>query len=180
MSGLKIQYLSKKTVKSILTFLENRKDIDPIFLEIIREHEEVKIVISSRFEIIVFDSIPALFRKLDRGIYIPTLYVLNMLYSNKKIVIVPSVTTDEGAIAPLKRGADLMIPGIKKINKSFSKGDIVAIMEPGERYIVAVGIALVNSIDVAPNTKGRGIENLSHIDDEIWSTSLHIVKALSR
>lgn len=181
MSIPRIQYLSKKIVKNILSTFENRNEVDRVFIEMLKEFEEVRLaIVNNKFEIVIFDSIPSLFKKNGNDTYFPTLYVLNMLYNTKKILVVPTVVTDEGAISPLKRGADLMIPGIKKVYKEFRKGDIVAVMEPNEKYIVVVGIALIDSTTIIPGSKGKGIENISHIDDEIWHTSLQLIKILSK
>lgn len=177
--NLRIQYLSKKLIKNVLASIESRHEIDMSFLAMLKEAEEVKIVYGNGFEVIVFDNVAALFKIQGREEYMPTLYVINMFYNTKKILIVPSVLVDEGAIAPLKRGADVMLPGIKKVLKSFNKGDIVAVMEPGERYFIAVGIALLGSNSITPGAKGKGIENISHIDDNIWLVSLQLAKALS-
>ncbi|MEM4789271.1 MAG: PUA domain-containing protein [Ignisphaera sp.] len=179
MQNIRIQHLSKKVVKSILSTLEKRRDIDPIFIDILREAETVQIAYTEKFEIVMFNSIAALFKIQGKDLYIPTLYAINMLYNTKKLLIVPAVVVDEGAMEPLKRGADVMIPGIKKILKTFEKNDIVAVMEPSEKYAIVVGIALVNSADIVPKVKGKGIENISHLDDEIWLTSLQLVRALS-
>lgn len=180
LNSLKMQYLSKKAVKSIITALELRRDIDYGFIEMLRKAEEVKAIYSDKYELIVFDNITALFKVQGKDVYIPTLYVINMLYNTRKMLITPTVVVDEGAVTPLKKGADVMIPGIKKIIKSFSKGDIVAVMEPGERYLIVVGIALVDSSAIAPSVKGKGIENISRIDDEIWTISLQVARALAK
>ncbi|MEM4513605.1 MAG: PUA domain-containing protein [Ignisphaera sp.] len=179
MQNIKIQHLSKKVVKSILSTLEKRWDIDPNFIDILREAESVQIAYTEKFEIVVFDTIAALFKVQGKDLYIPTLYVINMLYNTKKLLVVPAVVVDQGAVEPLKRGADVMIPGIKKVLKNFDKGDIVAVMEPGEKYAIVVGLALVSSAAIVPGARGKGVENISHLDDEIWSTSLQLVRALS-
>lgn len=179
MQNLRIQYVSKKVLKSVLQVLECRHEIDRNFVEILREAEEVKVAYGDMFEILVFDSIAALFKVHGIDFYIPTLYALNVLYNTKKLLVIPAVVVDEGAVEPLKRGADVMIPGIKKILRSFSKGDIVAVMESSEKYFIVVGIALINSENIIPGTRGKGIKNVSHIDDEIWNASLQLVRAFS-
>lgn len=180
MQNLRIQYLSKKTVKNLLQTLENRGEVDRSFIDMLKNADEVKVAYGDKFEIIVFNSIPALFKVKGLDLYIPTLYVLNMLYNTKKLLVIPTVVVDEGAVEPLRRGADVMIPGIKKVLKSFNKDEFVAVLEPSEKYIIVVGTALVNSESISPSVKGKGIKNLSHLDDEIWTTSLQLVRAFSR
>lgn len=180
MSTLRVQHISKRAVKAILTSLESRRDIDRAFVDMLKEYEEVKVFLSQKFEIVVFNNIVALFKTSKLEFYMPTLYIVNTLYNTKRMLVVPSIVVDEGAVEPIKRGADVMMPGIRRVVKGFSKGDIVAVMEPEERYFIAIGIALVDSTHIAPGVKGRGIENVAHIDDEIWSASLQIARSLSR
>ena len=176
---MRIQYLSKKSVKGILQALESRREIDPSFVAMLKDAEEVKVVYSEKFEIVVFDDKIALFKRADLDIYMPTLYIVNVLYNTQKLLVVPTVVVDEGAVAPLKRGADVMLPGIKKVLKDFSKGDIVAVMDPSERYLLVIGLALTSSSAIAPGAKGKGIENVSHIEDDLWKSCLQLAKTFS-
>uniref|UniRef100_A0A7C2VBD0 PUA domain-containing protein n=1 Tax=Ignisphaera aggregans TaxID=334771 RepID=A0A7C2VBD0_9CREN len=179
MQNIKIRYMSKKAAKNIISSLESRRDIDPSFIEMLKEADEVRVAQGDKFEIVIFNSLVALFKVKDLDIYMPTLYAINMLYHTKKMLVVPTVVVDEGAVDPLKRGAHVMVPGIRKILRSFSSGDIVAVMDPSERYFIVVGIALVNSSNISPGTRGKGIRNISHLDDNIWQASLHLAKAMS-
>ena len=177
----RVQYLSKRDIKNIIEALQKRSDIDPSFIQFLKEHEDdVKKVFDEKFEIIVFGAIPALFKTAKIDFYIPTLYILNVLYNTKRVIATPAVTVDEGAIPHLKNGADVMIPGIRKIVKNFSKNDVVAVFEPSEKYFVVVGIALVDSSSILPGVKGKAVKNISHIDDEIWRASLQVAKVFSR
>ena len=118
----RVQYLSKRDIKNIIEALQKRSDIDPSFIQFLKEHEDdVKKVFDEKFEIIVFGATPALFKTPKIDFYIPTLYILNVLYNTKRVIVTPAVTVDEGAIPHLKNGADVMIPGIRKIVKNFSK-----------------------------------------------------------
>ncbi|ADM27071.1 PUA domain containing protein [Ignisphaera aggregans DSM 17230] len=177
-SSIKLQYLSKKSIKEILNSVISRKEISEKFIEFLQNAEDVKMGYTEDFEIYVFDAIPALFRVKDFKIYIPTLYALNYFLNTYKIHIVPSVVVDHGAIEPLKRGADVMMPGIKKINQMFKKEDIVGVLEPQEKYFIVVGIALIDSNNIVIGGKGKCIANISRLDDKIWRASLQLAKSL--
>ncbi len=177
-STIKLQYLSKKAVKEILTAVTSRNEINKKFIEFLQSTETVRIGLAEDFEIIIFNSIPALFRTKNIDIYIPTLYALNYFLNTYKMYIVPSIVVDQGAVEPLKRGADVMMPGIKKINQSFKKGEIVAVLEPHEKYFIVVGMALIDSNNIVSGGKGKCIENISRLDDRIWRASLQLAKSL--
>ncbi len=178
-STIKLQHLSKRTIKEILTLVMSRKEINKKFIEFLQSTENVRIGLAEDFEIIVFNSVPALFKVKKVDVYIPTLYALNYFLNMYKIHVAPSIVVDQGAIEPLKRGADIMMPGIKKVNQVFKKDDIVAVLEPQERYFIVVGIALVDSNNIIVGGKGKCIANISRLDDKIWKASLQLAKSLS-
>jgi PUA-domain protein len=177
--SLKIQFLSKKSLKEILKSVEDRSEINRFFIDVLKQAEEIKLVSNKSFSIIVFDSAPLLFKIEDIDMYLPTLYAVNYFYNAKNIFIVPTVVVDEGAVNPLLRGADVMIPGVRKVLHNFFKGHIVSVMHPSEKYFIVIGTALVDSTNIVPNTKGKCISNISRLDDEVWRASLQILKSLS-
>ncbi|KAM0672762.1 PUA domain-containing protein [Ordospora colligata] len=81
------------------------------------------------------------------------------------------VFLDEGAVGPLSRGADVMIPGVMKCKEllkcKFKKGDVVVINIIG-KSIVAVGEAIIDFDEM--NEKGMGvcIEVYHRIGDELY------------
>ncbi len=178
--SLKIQYLSKKMLKDILKSIESRIEVNVVFIDTLKQFEEAKLASNRNFSIIVFNAIPMLFRVNEYEIYIPTLYALNYFYNTRGVYILPTVVVDEGAVKPLLRGADVMIPGIRKVITNFSKGQLVSVMHPSEKYFIVVGMALMDSIGIVPNAKGKCIANISHLEDNIWKTSLQLVKSLSK
>lgn len=178
---VKIEYPSKREVKEMLRALSARGDIDKAFLEFLREREDdVKLGRTDRFEIVIFGDVPALFRLPDVDRYVPTLYALNSIYYSRGLLIVPSVVVDEGAVGPLKRGADVMIPGIRKVLKEFQKDEVVGVLDPTERYFIVVGLALASSSSIVPGARGKVIKNLSHLDDDLWRASLQLAQVFGR
>ena len=173
---MKMQYLSKKMVKEILKYLKKREEIDQLLIDFFKNADSVKLIDTQKYDIIVADSLPVLFRKKNSDFYVPTLFIVNYILNTRKSLILPAVVVDEGAVKPLTRGADVMIPGIRKVIKPFCKGSIVAVLEPKERYAIVIGIALVDSTTIIPGTKGKGIENLTYLNDDLWQLSLQIAR----
>lgn len=178
--SLKMQYLPKKSIRDIIRGIELRVEVDRVFIDILKQSEEVIVAFNKDFSIVVFDAIPMLFKVSGYDTYIPTLYALNYLYNTKGVYVLPAVVVDEGATKPLLRGADVMIPGVRKIITSFSKGQLVGVMHYSEKYFIVVGVALTNSVDIVPNSKGKCITNISHLEDDIWRASLQLARSLSK
>ncbi len=176
---MKTQYLSKKSIKKIAKRIETRQEIDRALIDLLRNADTVKLFSSEKYEVIVADGLPILFRRPSQEDYAPTLFIVNYMYA-KGIKLVPMVVVDEGAVGPLTRGADVMIPGIRRVLTPFTNGSFVAILEPGERYAIVVGRALVDSSTIAPGVKGKGIKNLTWLNDDLWNLCLEIARTESK
>ncbi|MFO8018045.1 MAG: PUA domain-containing protein [Promethearchaeia archaeon] len=95
--------------------------------------------------------------------YIP---VLTLLLDNR--VGLKSVHVDDGAIRFVTDGADIMRPGITKINDQIRKGDIIRIAAEKQDRTLAVGKALYNADEMEKKKKGKVIKNLHTINDNVW------------
>ncbi|MGV9205293.1 MAG: PUA domain-containing protein [Promethearchaeia archaeon] len=95
--------------------------------------------------------------------YIP---VLTLLLDNR--VGLKSVHVDDGAIKFVTNGADIMKPGITRIDDKIEKGDIIRIAAEKEDRTLAVGKALYNAKEMRKQKKGKVIKNLHTINDNVW------------
>ncbi len=95
--------------------------------------------------------------------YIP---VLTLLLNNQ--VDLKTIVVDFGAIRYVTNGADVMRPGITKIDPAIEKGDIVAIIEETKNRALAVGKAMFDAPEMETKTAGKVIKNLHTIQDSIW------------
>lgn len=93
--------------------------------------------------------------------FIPTIEVANEYGKHFSKVVV-----DRGAVPHIANGADVMAPGIVRIEGEFRKGDIVLIAEETYGRIIAIGVALLSSSEVG--TRGKVIENLHYVGDKLW------------
>ncbi|KAG5859756.1 hypothetical protein KMI_05g09400 [Encephalitozoon hellem] len=82
------------------------------------------------------------------------------------------VFLDEGALGPLCRGADIMIPGILKykdlIKEEFGAGDTIIVRIIG-KSIAAIGEAVMSLQEMMSKGSGVGIEVYHRIGDELYS-----------
>ncbi|MEK6959658.1 MAG: PUA domain-containing protein [Nanoarchaeota archaeon] len=96
------------------------------------------------------------------GRLIPALNYL--LESNflKKVVV------DMGAIQYVTSGADVFRPGIKSIDESIVKDEIIAIVDERHDKPLAVGIAMMSGPDMKAVEKGKVIKIVHYVGDRIW------------
>ena len=95
--------------------------------------------------------------------YLP---VLTLLLNNK--VDLKTVIVDMGAVRFVTNGADVMRPGITKIDPSIKKGDILQIKDETHNRALAVGKAMFNAKEMEAKTSGKVIKNLHTIKDSVW------------
>jgi len=77
------------------------------------------------------------------------------------------VTVDMGAIKFVTSGADIMRPGITKMD-DFDKDELIAIVDETHGKTLAVGKALLSSEDMRQMEGGKAVANLHHVGDRIW------------
>ncbi len=100
--------------------------------------------------------------------YLPVLtLLLNKQVDLKKIVV------DKGAIRYVTNGADIMRPGITKIDDSIKKDDIVVIVDENHDRALAIGKAMLNADQMQETKTGKVVKNLHTIQDNVWEFSKH-------
>jgi PUA domain protein len=80
----------------------------------------------------------------------------------------PTVVVDSGAIKFVVGGANIMRPGITKVEGEFSPGDIVIVKEEKFGKAIAVGRAKLSSPELIEAKKGAVVENLHYAGDKFW------------
>lgn len=80
----------------------------------------------------------------------------------------PTVVVDSGAIKFVCNGADVMRPGIVRIDGDFAKGARVAVKDSIHGKAIAVGEALIPSDEMKQTAKGAVVKNLHYVGDKLW------------
>ncbi len=99
----------------------------------------------------------------EEGKLIPTLHSLL-----DNIVTVPTVTVDMGAVRFVVNGADIMRPGVTKIDDGIAPGSVVAIVDERHGKPLAVGISKMSSEEIWAATSGKVIMTKHHVNDALW------------
>ena len=97
--------------------------------------------------------------------YIP---LLTLLLDEKMKINMKTVVVDKGAIRFVTNGADIMRPGVTKIDPKIKKDDIVRIVDENHGRALAIGKALYNATEMSEHNKGKIIKNLHTIQDSVW------------
>ncbi len=102
------------------------------------------------------------------GRFFPTLHALLNNY-----VKIPSVTVDMGAVKYVVNGADIMRPGVTRIDDNVQKDRIVAVIDERHSKPLAVGISLFDANEMQSLSKGKVILTKHHINDDLWNFTRH-------
>lgn len=91
------------------------------------------------------------------------------LGSAEALRLFPAAVVDEGAIRFLLNGADVMRPGVRKLDDWGEAGKTVVVKEEKKGRSIAVGTSTVSSEEALTMTKGGCIRNLHHVGDRFWN-----------
>ncbi|MGC8994564.1 MAG: PUA domain-containing protein [Pyrobaculum sp.] len=167
--------LSNREIKELR---ESYKFAAPIMSSV----DTVEIVLLTEKEaIILIDGEPLLSKVSvkDLGEFIiPSLYLIHKSPKGALLPPFPKAVVDAGAVKRIIDGADVMRPGIRKLEGEFNKGDTVFVVDEKGRAI-AIAVALHSSGEIQQMEKGKVLLNLHYLGDRIWRASLELAKKAS-
>ena len=149
-------FLSKKVTKKINSMFPSAD---------ISKNTKVEYVKDEDVEIIFMDGILSFFytgKKL-----FPALKFIHGKENDFK-----KITVDMGAVKFVCSGADIMRPGITKIDENISKDDTVIIIDEKNNKALAVGTALEDAETMASTKQGKAVKNIHWVGDKIWNYSI--------
>ncbi|RLG98344.1 hypothetical protein DRO29_01115 [Candidatus Bathyarchaeota archaeon] len=159
--------LKGRDTKLFLAELRDALGID--LEELLGERPQIELLKTRDCEIFLLNGKTALLR-IEDGRIAPTLLF------GKYLSLLPKVVVDMGAIPHICNGADVMAPGVLRVEGKFSVGDLVLIVDERYEKPVAIGSALIDSEAVNSTKRGKVVKNLHYIGDKIWSLLRKIVK----
>ncbi len=92
----------------------------------------------------------------------------SLLYS-EALAGLPRIVVDRGAVAAVCRGADVMRPGIVRIEGEFDSGDLVAIVDEAHGKPIALGLSLTSSKLMEEASRGKMVKTIHHVGDKNWN-----------
>ena len=150
--------LKTKEAKQILTEASTnlKLDIEALF----GSKVNVEVVESGVGMIYLIGGKPLLYRAGDR--ILPTLHFSEFAAQAPKIVV------DMGAVPYVCKGADVMAPGIVRVEGAFSKGVLVVVVDLKHGKALALGESLYDAEAARQAGKGPVVKMLHYVSDKIW------------
>lgn len=156
-------FLRTKEAKKIIEMIKIK--YPKLFSKIKKQLEKnnIEIIITNlNHKIYLVNNKPTIL-ELDGKNMIPSINILQTCNED-----LPRIVVDMGAIPYIVNGADIMAPGIVKIEGKFNVNDVVSIVDERHNKAIAIGLALVDSEEMKNMKKGKAILNIHHVGDKIW------------
>lgn len=156
----KRSYLKEKEVKLILERISKTLNLNPSdFVDQNSRFETMEVTPNDK--IFLIDEKPAFIE--SGGEISPT------LFNERALSKLPSMTVDMGAIPHICNGADIMAPGVIKVNGEFNVGSLIIVVEEKFSKRIAIVKALYNSYEMVEKKYGKVAKNVHHISDRFWN-----------
>ena len=94
--------------------------------------------------------------------------VLPTLLFTEFTVKAPRIVVDMGAVPYVCKGADVMAPGIVRIEGEFGRGDLLLVVDVKFGKALALGESLMDIETAKATKKGPVVKNLHFVSDKIW------------
>jgi len=153
---LKIHYLSKKEIKQYSSEIMEKTGL---------QFEPEKVLELDTSDVLIGDGFIIHDRK--NGVLYPFL-------ADKISDQLPHLQVDEGAAARIKQGANIMRPGIVKIDSRLKRGWPVMITDEKERLAIAISVMDYNEAIAAQ--KGVVAKNVHRQGDQAWNAIVEFIK----
>jgi PUA-domain protein len=151
--------LKSKQAKQILNEVSERLkvNVDALF----GSKANVEVVEAVVGNIYLVNGKPLFFKVGER--ILPTLIFQDFILQSPKIVV------DMGAVPYVCNGADIMAPGIVRVEGPFDKGDLVLVVDEKHGKPLALGESLYDSERVSNTKQGAVAKNVHFVSDKIWN-----------
>jgi len=91
------------------------------------------------------------------------------LFFEKALSVLPRITVNMGAVPFVCNGADVLAPGVVKIEGAFAAGDLLSVVDERHGKPLAVVSALVDSQAASDMKRGKVAGNLHYVGDALWN-----------
>ena len=100
-------------------------------------------------------------------------YYENRLVPTLKLIlqnnVLKTITVDMGAVKFVVKGADIMRPGITKIDETIENNELVTIIDEKHNKAIGIGIALFSGKEMQSVKSGKCVKNIHYVGDKIWN-----------
>jgi len=94
---------------------------------------------------------------------------LPTLLFDEALTLLPKIVVNMGAVPYICNGADIMAPGVVKIEKNYKTNQYVVVMDERHHKHLAIAIALTDSQTASKMQHGKIAKNIHYVGDNLWN-----------
>jgi len=83
--------------------------------------------------------------------------------------LLPKIVVNMGAVPHVCNGADIMAPGVVRIEKDYKPNDYVVVTDERHNKPLAIAMSLTDSQTARDLKKGKIARNMHYVGDSLWS-----------
>lgn len=154
------QFLREKEAAQLLQEFSERVKFD---VRTLFDAKKLSVEVAEGANVFIYylDGKPLVAKLKDR--LIPTLLF------DKTLLRFPKIVVNMGAVPHICNGADVLAPGVVKIDGVFGAGDYVLVVDERNGKPLAVVSALVDSVAASGMSRGKVASNLHYVGDDLWN-----------
>ncbi|MEM3693323.1 MAG: DUF1947 domain-containing protein [Candidatus Bathyarchaeia archaeon] len=160
MPKLSLIYVNRFVLRGKETKVLLKKLKESLGLSLEPSKVKVEVVKSEDLILYLLNGSPAIMEKDGR--LLPTLFFKELVQK------LPTVCVDMGAIPAICRGADVMAPGVRRVEGDFGVGSYVKVVDEVHGKAIALGISLLSSIAIKGQRTGKVVEIFHFVGDKVW------------
>jgi PUA domain protein len=147
--------------KEAVAFLSEASEKLKVNLEqILKTKIGLELIKTEFAEIYIINNKPLLVKIQDQ--------IFPTLAFEEYIALSPKVYVDMGAVPHVCNGANIMAPGIRRIEGEFKAGDFVIILDEKHSKPIAAGEIMYDSAIAKEVTYGVVVKNIHYVGDRVW------------
>ncbi|XHH10419.1 MAG: DUF1947 domain-containing protein [Candidatus Bathyarchaeia archaeon] len=152
--------LKSKDAKQIINEASQRLklDLDVLF----GSKVNIEVVESETGQIYLVNGKPVMF-KSD--------VLLPLLGFTEFVNAAPKITVDMGAVPYVCKGANVMAPGIRRVEGEFGQGDLLVVVDEKHGKALALGESMLDAATLRETKKGPVIKTLHYVSDKYWNAA---------
>jgi PUA-domain protein len=158
--------LKSKEAKTLLNKASEKLKID--MGTVVDARVNIEVVEADFGEVFLINGEPLLF-KAGSEVF-PTLFFKEISARAPKVVV------DMGAVPYVCNGADIMAPGIVRIEGEFNKGTVVLVVDEKHGKSLALGEILYDAAEARNVKQGVVVKNMHYVSDKIWNFAKALVE----
>ena len=151
--------LKEKEARNII--LEFSRKVKAKAEQLFESKNHIETIETTSAKIYLIDGKPVL-ASSDGNIF-PTL-LFDRVFS-----FLPKIVVNMGAISYICNGADVMAPGVVRIEGNFGVDDFVLVVDERHGKPLAIGCALLDSQMAKQTNHGKIVKNIHYVGDKLWA-----------